>query len=212
METNEIKTSKVCGIYAIWNTKNQVYIGSSVDIKKRFSVHLANLRNNRHCYRELQDDFNIDEKNIKWEIVEECDLDKCNKNELRKELRKLERFYIDCFIKIDDIKVLNKRKKHLGKVGSNTKDTKKMRQAQRGERNGNASISEDTAIMIKLLLNRDISTKEIAQLCNTTYNIVHKIKNNLRWQCLDIEEIDSDRLERLNKYIDEVLLYEKECS
>ena len=48
------------GIYAIENiTSFRLYIGSSVNIKKRFSEHRWMLRANRHHNAPLQADFNI---------------------------------------------------------------------------------------------------------------------------------------------------------
>lgn len=47
------------GIYHIKNTKtNKVYIGSAVNFKKRFNVHLSDLRNGKHHSSILQRSFN----------------------------------------------------------------------------------------------------------------------------------------------------------
>lgn len=47
------------GIYGIRNTKNgKWYIGQSIDIPLRKTVHFSYLRNNRHCNTHLQLSFN----------------------------------------------------------------------------------------------------------------------------------------------------------
>ncbi|MDD2286400.1 MAG: GIY-YIG nuclease family protein [Paludibacter sp.] len=63
------------GIYIISNVVNgKMYIGSSVDLKKRKRDHLRELRQNIHCNDRLQNSFNkYGEKNFKFEIVEHID-------------------------------------------------------------------------------------------------------------------------------------------
>ncbi|MCB0128727.1 MAG: GIY-YIG nuclease family protein, partial [Caldilineaceae bacterium] len=44
-----------CGIYKIVNrTNNQYYLGSSVNIEKRYTQHISDLRGNRHHSLYLQ--------------------------------------------------------------------------------------------------------------------------------------------------------------
>ena len=50
-----MKTWENSGIYQIKNIINdKIYIGSSVDIKKRFREHKRGLKNNKHCCKHLQ--------------------------------------------------------------------------------------------------------------------------------------------------------------
>ena len=78
------------GIYMITNTVNGVfYVGSSIEIEKRFQQHKADLRNNHHHNIRLQNAFNkYGEDNFKFEISLICD---CSP----KQLRKIEQRYID---------------------------------------------------------------------------------------------------------------------
>lgn len=76
------------GIYRIINTKNsKFYIGSAVNLKARWNVHLCDLRKNRHCNIYLQRSYNkYGEELLKFEILEYCELDI---------LLKVEQKYID---------------------------------------------------------------------------------------------------------------------
>ena len=66
---------KICGIYIILNTlDNNCYIGSSVNIKARFKVHLFLLSNNKHHSIKLQRAWNkYGENNFRFEILEICE-------------------------------------------------------------------------------------------------------------------------------------------
>ena len=59
------------GIYKITNIKNnKVYIGESLNIIKRWSEHINELKNNNHCNYKLQNDFNkYGINNFKFEVI-----------------------------------------------------------------------------------------------------------------------------------------------
>lgn len=61
-----------CGVYVILNTENEnIYIGSSRNIKNRFREHKNNLRNNKHCNSHLQNAWNkYGEKAFSFYIIE----------------------------------------------------------------------------------------------------------------------------------------------
>jgi group I intron endonuclease len=65
---------KKTGIYKIKNIiNNKVYIGSSVDIEKRWFIHLNSLKNGKHHSKKLQNStkkYGIE--NFLFEVVEEC--------------------------------------------------------------------------------------------------------------------------------------------
>jgi len=65
------------GIYCINNTfNNHKYIGSSYNIKKRFTTHKNELRKNRHHSQYLQNAWNkYGEDSFKFIILTECDRD-----------------------------------------------------------------------------------------------------------------------------------------
>lgn len=75
--------NKICGIYAIKNKlNNKMYIGSSIDIKKRWKQHKNLLKNNKHHSKKLQSAWNLSSaKNFEFKIIEETKI----KNLLEKE-------------------------------------------------------------------------------------------------------------------------------
>ena len=72
-----------CGIYKIQNKINKkVYIGQSVDIEKRWTVHKRLLNKNKHHNNHLQNAWNkYTEKNFIFTIVEKCSIDSLNSRE-----------------------------------------------------------------------------------------------------------------------------------
>lgn len=66
---------KICGIYSIFNTKtNKYYIGSSVNIKRRFNEHKKHLQYNNHINPHLQSTYNkYGLSSLIFNIIEECD-------------------------------------------------------------------------------------------------------------------------------------------
>lgn len=59
------------GIYKITNKiNNKVYVGESLNIIKRWSEHINELKNNNHCNYKLQTDWNkYGENNFKFEVI-----------------------------------------------------------------------------------------------------------------------------------------------
>jgi group I intron endonuclease len=62
-----------CGVYFISNNlNNDLYIGSSRNIKNRFYNHKSSLRNNRHKNKHLQNAWNLyGEENFTFKVVEQ---------------------------------------------------------------------------------------------------------------------------------------------
>ena len=79
------------GIYKITNLINgKIYIGSSINLKRRMNEHLRELRLNIHSNKRLQNSYNkYGEENFKTEVVEYCDINK---------VREREQFYIDNYL------------------------------------------------------------------------------------------------------------------
>lgn len=75
---------RICGIYMIRNIlNNKVYIGKSVDIKRRWTNHKTNLDNNIHDNKHLQSSWNKYGKNcFDFSIVEECAESELNNREI----------------------------------------------------------------------------------------------------------------------------------
>lgn len=66
------------GIYKIENTQNgKVYVGSSINIQKRWLKHQSELRLNRHPSHKLQAAYNLFGKDaFEYSVIEECPEDK----------------------------------------------------------------------------------------------------------------------------------------
>ena len=81
-------TNKNCGIYKITNTvTRKFYIGSAVNIKKRFWLHRYQLSANTHRNRHLQNSWNKHgEDSFTFEVLEYCE---------KERLIEREQFYID---------------------------------------------------------------------------------------------------------------------
>lgn len=69
--------TKLCGVYRIYNTvTNCNYIGSSTNIKSRWTCHLCDLRHEKHKNKKLQEDFNLfGEDKFLWQVLEVVDKD-----------------------------------------------------------------------------------------------------------------------------------------
>lgn len=79
------------GVYKIINSVNgRSYIGSSIDIKKRYGVHMSKLRYDKHNNKSLQQDFNLlGEEVFSLEVVEKFTGDDLS------ELRDMEQLYLE---------------------------------------------------------------------------------------------------------------------
>lgn len=75
---------KMCGIYAIVNTKNnKIYVGQSRDIECRWRMHKHELNTNTHCNSHLQrawNSYGVD--SFDFIILELCDVSQLNEKEL----------------------------------------------------------------------------------------------------------------------------------
>ncbi len=79
-------------IYSIYSIKkpNRLYFGSAVDFKNRKSVHISQLRSNKHGNRKLQRHFNkYGESDLVFDI--------CEFVTERNDILKSEQFYLDFF-------------------------------------------------------------------------------------------------------------------
>jgi group I intron endonuclease len=83
---------KISGIYWIRNLVNgKVYIGSSIDIKNRWSEHRGDLQKNNHCNDYLQKSWNkYGEQSFIFEMVEKVERDK-------EKIINREQYYLDLY-------------------------------------------------------------------------------------------------------------------
>ena len=90
-------SEKICGVYQILNTSNgDCYIGSSVDIRTRWNMHLYGFRHNKNTSVKLRRAwYKYGENSFKFSILEIVTEDK-------EELYKREQYYIDVFDSVDN--------------------------------------------------------------------------------------------------------------
>lgn len=103
------------GIYKITNPKGKIYIGQSINIEKRWKYYSSQYHNKLDKQNKLFNSFKkygVD--NHKFEILEECDIDKLNEREI---------YWGGYFNCIDPNIGLNLRE--LGKQGQWTEEAKK---------------------------------------------------------------------------------------
>lgn len=134
---------KKIGIYGIRSLShpNRFYIGSSVNIIKRWELHRNNLRLNKHHSQKLQRHFNkYGFDDLKFEIILRCD---------RENLLQYEQAFIDLYkpyfninptagsnagIRVSETTKRKMREAQLGKRHSE-ETLKKLGDARRGEKN-----------------------------------------------------------------------------
>jgi len=76
---------KIAGIYKIQSTvkPDRFYIGSSVNISKRWSCHINDLRKNKHHSSKLQNHYNkYGESDLRFTIILGCEENDLLKTEL----------------------------------------------------------------------------------------------------------------------------------
>jgi len=118
------------GIYKIQSKTNsdRIYIGSSKDISDRWRLHISDLRKNRHHSIKLQRHYNkYGEEDLRFEILNECNLD----NLIKKEqcyLNVFQPYFNICKIAKSRLGVKGQVAWNKGKKGIYSKETlKKMR-------------------------------------------------------------------------------------
>jgi group I intron endonuclease len=136
----------MCGIYCIENlTNGKKYIGQSVNIKRRLSVHKTLLKNGKHDNEFLQRAWNkYGADNFNFYTLVECDIS---------ELDTLETYYINLHNTTDDSNGYNHESGgHINKTLS--EDTKiKIGKANKGHRH----TSETKAKMSKRRMGHEVS-------------------------------------------------------
>lgn len=120
------------GIYKIENTVNgKVYIGQSVDIKKRWKAHRSELCNNTHDNIYLQADWNeYGEGAFTFEVIKKCRSIKLNE---------WERHYISFYEACDRSKGYNRTRGN----GNTLIDKRTLREAKKRTHNYIIILSND---------------------------------------------------------------------
>lgn len=75
-------TLPTSGIYRITNTiKNKVYVGQSKNVYERRAEHFVALRRGRHPNKEMQRDWNENNRGFRFDVIELTTVDKLNERE-----------------------------------------------------------------------------------------------------------------------------------
>ena len=75
-------TRPMSGIYVITNTINgRQYVGQSQNIFFRRKQHFVALKNGTHENKAMQQDWNINNRGFRWDVLEYCSIDKLNSRE-----------------------------------------------------------------------------------------------------------------------------------
>ena len=163
---------KQIGIYKIENKINgKVYIGQSVNIRKRFIEH-------RYRAYDKKDEKTYDlylyaairkygKENFSFTIIEECKAEELNNREM---------YWIDYY--------KSNQKEH----GYNLTDGGDSKYTRDMTADTNVSIKKQKIAQIKeLLINTDISIQEIAQQFDVTTATITNINRGHSWHCIDSE-------------------------
>lgn len=165
-------SEKLCGIYKIENKINgKVYIGQSVNIKKRIYMHRYKAYNEKekrtydlYLYAAIR---KYGKENFLYTIIEQCD---------KKLLNDREQYWIKYY--------KSNQKEH----GYNLSDGGNSIYIQNAKANSNITIKKNKISKVKdLLLNSDLSIKEIAKECNITKQSVTNINRGHSWFQEDIK-------------------------
>jgi group I intron endonuclease len=170
---------QICGIYQIVRIdKDEVYVGASVDIKRRFSCHKARMKNSNHYHQTLNEGWKLNQ--IRFEILEECE-------EL--ELKEREDYWIK---HLPDVgyKIVNKNR--ASRAQRNSEEGKLHKSlAQMGSRNGNSRLTDNEIIKIKVLArDTDITIGKLAEWFGVSQGHISNIIKGIKWKHININNIN----------------------
>jgi group I intron endonuclease len=190
--------SIICGIYAIKNiVTNKIYIGQSMDVQRRWKNHKKDLISNKHANKKMQRSFNkYGSENFEFYMLEVCSLESLSLKEQK---------WIDSYLKSNLLnfnlqveennfrgkKHLASTKKYMSKIkkgkyeGKNNPNYGKLQSKETKLKmllNRPKKLTVEDVLKIKeLLLKRDLSDEEIAQLFDVSRNTITRICNGTRW-------------------------------
>ena len=117
-------STKICGIYKITSPTGKIYIGQSVDIKRRWAYHRC-LSDSYHINILYRSFIKYGVDNHKFEILEQCD---------SKLLNEREKFYIEKYDTFQTLNGMNLTKGGDNKVKFAESTIQKMSLAKKGKR------------------------------------------------------------------------------
>lgn len=164
------KRSYLSGVYKIENIHtNEVYIGSTSNMTKRWGIHLNRLRRNEHHSQKLQQAFNeYGVEAFTFSVIEVCS---------KKESLKREKFYIEQYNSIEDGYNMEQfRDSEEFKKLASTTIAKMNSERLKGKRSINASLDDDTVRKIKQALAEGKTGASVAREFNVSTTIVSRIR------------------------------------
>ncbi len=180
---------KICGVYKITNLYNgMIYIGSSIDIYRRWYQHKRELRQNIHNNKHLQNSWNLyGEEAFIFEIIERC---------LAEDKLKREQYYI-CETKC-----------YMPDIGYNVQQFVVGGEYTVGENSVNAKYTDDQVRqVVELLQNPDLSYTEIAEKTKTSVGLVDGVFTKRIWAHLSsgidfpyrssVRKLDKEKVEEI---------------
>lgn len=194
---------KICGIYKITSPTGRVYIGQSVDIKRRIRAYKypEQVRSQRKLYNSLN---KHGYKKHKFEIVAQCDIEKLND---------MEAFYVDAYQTFNTKHGLNcnygggsqavhseetirrRSESHKGKKFS-AKTRKRMSEAAKGRKQGVKQKLNKSKAMIGRKFNFNTSSQYVGVSFNkNAKKWSARIKNNDKYLHLGYfdEELEASK-------------------
>jgi group I intron endonuclease len=194
------------GIYKITNLKNKIYIGQSINIENRFNSYLKLYKKNKSQIKLYNSLNKYGIKNHKFEIIEECEINKLNERE-----RYWQDYYnvlengLNCVLtKTNELKLIfsNETKNKISQSKKNNKywlgrnHTEESKEKIRNKKK-NIIISNEIKNKISLSLKNHIVTKE-------TKNKISK--NNAKyWKGKKMSEETKQKMSDSKKWINIVL-------
>lgn len=132
--------SIICGIYLISCTvSGKVYVGSSINIRKRFSAHLSRLRATKHINHHLQNAYDLyGESAFQFSVIEEC---------ARDSLLERENYHIHAYQSFDRTKGFNQTECSRSPLGYKHDDEakRKMSLMKKGKKQSPEAVNSRAA-------------------------------------------------------------------
>lgn len=161
----------ISGVYEITNLiNNKIYIGSSINIKKRWKDHILLLKNQKHINVHLLNAWNkYGEENFSFSIIEEIyPKEKENRKDFIYRVREREFYYIDKFNATNSKIGYNLSKKTQGSDSCGIR-------AENFDKNSKNYTREQFVQMLYLFTTTDISIAEISRITGVKSNCVYAV-------------------------------------
>lgn len=185
--------TNISGIYKIKNTiNNNFYIGSALNIRKRWNIHISDLRRGKHHSEHLQNAFNkYGESAFEFSVIEIC-----NKYELilmeQKWIDELNPKYNMCPKAGSPLGTKHGKETrakiglyHKGKIISEDQ-RKKISYAVRGDNNPRANLSNSDVIQIRHLWDSGMSPKDLSLKFDASKSTINAIISGKSWSHLPL--------------------------